>query len=506
MTLPRSARFASWLYNRLNRSQYSIKFVIDDKHDVDAFTRLNFVGTEYDRDYAEVQKLYLDAIEAWRKNPIAKRIVEIFIDHVVGAGITLSSPLTELDKFIQSFWYDRRNRMPQRLESMVSEWSISGDLFPVLFFNPANGMSYIRFVVKPRITQIQTAPNDWELELFYVEERSLDRVNNVDPIVWMGFEHPQANTPMRVMPMVGEDGSVIIPTDPPPELIVPDSEDSLTLPPIMGHYSVNRLMGALLGEGDLVSVLTWLLRYSRMLEDRVRLNAAVRTFLWFVTVPSKSVASTLSKYKKPPSAGSVIVKDEDEQWEVQAPSLHANDARHDLEALRRMIYAGTFPPHWFGEKGSSLAEAKAMQAQPQRLLTRRQGDFVYMCQDIIYTAYNRARLVDDSLPELPSTNYQELFTAQVPDIATDDNKDLAKSGWDLAQAYSEYALSTEGQSRTLLNKSLSAFFKFIGEPQSDDVIIKMVDEMFIGAENAGKESQMKTKTVQQKVRSNGHVR
>jgi hypothetical protein len=35
----------------------------------------------------------------------------------------------------------------------------------------------------------------------------------------------------------------------------------------MLHYAVNRPLGALLGEGDLATLIPWLLRYSRMLED-----------------------------------------------------------------------------------------------------------------------------------------------------------------------------------------------------------------------------------------------
>jgi len=477
-----------WLYNRLNRSQYGIEFIIDDIHDVDAFRRLNTTGTEFDRDLGEIQRLYLDAIEAWRKNPLAKRIVEIYIDHVVGDGITISSPLEKFDKFIQEFWYDRRNRMPQRLASMVNEWSLSGDLFPVLFFNPDNGLSYIRFVVKPRIVGIETAENDWEQELFFSEQRVLQVTGSSgvqaggEVIKWMGFDNPDALKPLS--------GS---------------TAGRVELPPIMGHYAVNRLLGTLLGEGDLVTVLTWMLRYSRMLEDRVRLNAAVRTFLWFVTVPSKSIAPTKSKYKKPPDAGSIIVKDKDEVWEAVSPNLHANDARHDMEALRRMIYAGTFPPHWFGEKGSILAETQSMQAQAHKLLSRRQGDFVFMLEDILFTSYNRARLTRQDLPALPSTNYAELFTAQVPDLNTDDNKELAGAGQDIANAYKELVLSTEGQSRTLLTKTLEMFFKFLGEPQQDDVVQKMVDEMITSMANDNNEDAGTTEEMNKKVRSNGHV-
>jgi hypothetical protein len=52
----------------------------------------------------------------------------------------------------------------------------------------------------------------------------------------------------------------------------------------MLHYAVNRPQGALLGESALTTMIPWLQRYSRMLEDRIRLHWAVRSFLWLVTV------------------------------------------------------------------------------------------------------------------------------------------------------------------------------------------------------------------------------
>lgn len=45
----------------------------------------------HERDFSEVQELYEDVIEAWRKNPMAKRAIDITTDYVIGDGITISS-------------------------------------------------------------------------------------------------------------------------------------------------------------------------------------------------------------------------------------------------------------------------------------------------------------------------------------------------------------------------------------------------------------------------------
>ncbi len=65
---------------------------------------------------------------------------------------------------------------------------------------------------------------------------------------------------------------------------------------VMLHYSVNKPIGALMGESDLTTIIPWLLSYSRMLEDRVRLHWAARAFLYLVTVPSNKVESKSAQY------------------------------------------------------------------------------------------------------------------------------------------------------------------------------------------------------------------
>ena len=58
--------------------------------------------------------------------------------------------------------------MDLRLTDMCDELSRSGDLFVLLWRNPIDGMSYIRFVTKDQVTGIETAPNDWETEIAFL--------------------------------------------------------------------------------------------------------------------------------------------------------------------------------------------------------------------------------------------------------------------------------------------------------------------------------------------------
>jgi hypothetical protein len=380
---------------------------------------------------------------------MAKAIVDITTDFVLGDGIVFSSSVPSYRKFIGKFWNHPLNRVDQRLQAMSDEISRAGDLFVALFFNEQDGMSYIRFVTKEEIVEIETAENDWETEIAYRQLVDYGTENKV----WLSPNHPEAEGAKS----------------------------------IMLHYAVNRPIGSGYGEGDLDTVIPWLLRYSRMLEDRVRLNWAVRSFLWFVTVPSHQVEAKQAQYARPPEAGSIVVKDDGEEWEVKSPNLRAVDARHDLQAVRNMIDAVGYPPHWRGEPGdANLATAQAMQLRPERHLRRRQNYLVFILQDLIYHAYKRAYYADKVAAKPSELPYDELYTVHTTDISRADNESLANAAKDITSAFSQlFALVTPEQSPSLTRRALELIFKFAGEPLSDSILDSIMDETGYVVEDEG---------------------
>ena len=435
----------------------SVRPLLDDSPGWGSLTSslgMNFMPHDYDP--GKVQEIYADALEAWRKNPIAWRTIAVTTNYIVGDGLQISSPHKPLDRFIAAFWSHPKNQMSQRLDSMADELSRAGDLFVLLFRNPQDGMSYIRFITKDRITRIETAPNDWETELSYHELRSFPPS---PPGRAAGGEG------------AGDEGQI---------WLSPDHPAAAGASAICLHYSINRPIGALLGESDLTTMLPWLLRYSRMLEDRVRLNWAMRSFLWFVTVPSARVPEKREQYRNPPEAGSIVVKDDSETWEPNAPLLRGNDAAKDLQAVRGMIDAGSgFPPHWRGDAGDiSLATAQAMQGPTERHLRRRQTQFTWMLCDILYHAYQRAVEIGYQRP-LPKTysGYAELFDLVIPDISRWDNESLAKASRDISQALYTLSAQLGDLPPEYARLLLSTTFKFAGEPLAPAQIDTLIDAL-----------------------------
>jgi len=424
-------RIARWVLGKVLLAQITAR--VDDSPGWGGTT-----DTRHDYDQPTVAKLYADALTAWRKNPIAKRIVAITTDFTVGETIKVSSPDKNLDAFIKRFWSHRKNRMALRLESMSDELCRAGDLFVALFRNDADGMSYIRFVTKEQIKKINSAENDWETELSF-EESILSR----DQRTWLSPDHPEAASSQAVML----------------------------------HYSINRPLGALLGEGDLTSMLPWLQRYSRMLEDRVRLHWAIRAFLWLVTVPSDKLKEKREQYKSPPESGSVIVKDSTETWEPVNPNLRGADAQHDLTAVRSMVDAGSgYPAHWRGEGGdANRATAVAMQDPTEKHLLRRQAYFCHILCDILHHAYQRAVQAGKAQP-LKTDDYEELFEVVTTDLSTTDNERLARAARGLARAFQSIAQELPGPSTKLTRLMMDMVFEFAGKPQRKEVLQEIMEE------------------------------
>ncbi|MCB0033254.1 MAG: hypothetical protein KDE51_04520 [Anaerolineales bacterium] len=454
ITLSLRQKFAAWLMG-ISHEQFANVTAkpIKDTSPQDAgegFVRLK-ERSIYDRPLGEARQFYLDALTAWRESPQAKRAVDVVTDYVLGDGIELSSEIKSLDTFITAFMGHRKNnKYLGQLERMVDELTRAGDIFPILWRNPADGMSYLRMVPKEQIEEIEKVENDPDEELAYLGRRI--HVGEIQPKRWVSAtnkeEAPEANG-------------------------------------VMLHYPINQPVGADFGESDLSTVLKWMQRYGKTLQGRARLHWAARMFYWIVKVPKQILQATRDKYATPPPEGSIVVADQQEEWDAVTPDLKGADASHDLSALRHMIYAGLgFPAIWMGESGSSnLAEAREMRSPAERHLQRRQNYVVWMLCDICFHAYNRAREVNQSkYPELPSENYEELFSVQVTEVSREDNSALADAGQKLSKAISDLINSLPRDMPVFVKLILGFFFKFIGEPQDEKRLDELVTEYEAAAE------------------------
>ena len=275
-------------------------------------------GQDRDRfDYDREEMLRL-SLEAWRGNPLARRIVALTTQYVVGAGLRLASVHADTHAFLESWWGHRLNQISMRVYEWCDELTRSGELF-LLVSTDAGGMSYVLAVPACEIESIETAENDVQQERGYIQ-RATEAGGEARR--WAAYDERTDRS--------GAEGS---------------------FEPVMLHYAINRPVGAVHGESDLALLLKWLSRYAAWLEDRARLNRYRNSFLFVVKGRWASEAERLARQQAlsaaPPPPGSFLVVDESETWDVINPHLESADANTDGLALKKMLAAGAGLPLHF---------------------------------------------------------------------------------------------------------------------------------------------------------------
>lgn len=321
-----------------------------------------------DRDRADYDRegVIKQALEAWRLNPLARRIVELTSQYVVGGGMHLASKNNEVKKFLDKWWNHELNQLPLRIYEWCDELTRSGELFFLLSTDSA-GMTYVRAIPAIEIKKIETAKDDLQQEISYVQKGKLDLGEGlVEERIWQAYNNEND--------CLSDEGR---------------------LETVMIHFAINRPVGAVHGESDLAPLLKWLTRYSSWLEDRARLNRYRNAF--YFTVKSKFVSEAERVTRQatlnanPPAPGSILVVDESESWEVIHPQLEANDASKDGLAIKKMIAAGAgIPMHFLAEPESATRTTAESAGGPTfRHFEQRQEFFVEIIRQLAMVALRR---------------------------------------------------------------------------------------------------------------------
>jgi len=405
------------------------------------FVRSGSTSTQ-DRDRYPYDRLEVmqQALEAWRVNPLARRIIELTSQYVVGGGLSFECKNQYVSKFLTKFWEHRLNHMTIRATEWCDELSRTGNLFVLLSTDQA-GNSYVRAIPATQVRDIIARPNDIEQPLQVVVVEG-DNLTEHLYYVYNGLTDTQ-----------NENGS---------------------FDTVIFHYAINRPSGAQWGESDLAPQLRWLSRYANWLEDRARLNRFRTAFMYAVKAQFVSEAERLARQAQlnsnPPTPGSILVTDSNETWEVIQPKLEADQAGEDGLALKKMIAAGTgLPLHFLAEPESATrTTAEAAGGPTFRRFEQRQRYFMWLVNDVLQAVIRRRSKVDRHMPAAPE------FELTGADISARDNVSLAMATTNLVNSL------TILRDRQMIDDSefLRLVYRFAGETVD-------VDEMLARGKKAG---------------------
>jgi hypothetical protein len=349
----------------------------------------NASGLYRDRFDYDRTTIISECLRAWRVSPLARTLVNLNTQFIVGEGYVIKSDHAATNKFLQEWWTHPLNNLNQQIPEWCDERTRTGNLFPLITAVP-DGMTYVRMVPSELIKDIQTAKNDVMQEVYYIP--ALEEMP-----IWKAY-NPQE----PAMPAEGTDSNSF-----------------------MRHYVTNRPIGVVWGEPDLAPLLPWIGRYSTWLEDRVRLNHFRTSFMYVV----RGVFADAGAKKRrevelnsnPPKSGSVLVTDKSEDWGILSASLDSFDAAVDGIALKKMIALGWgIPLHYLAEPESSTRTTAEASGTPTfRMLEKKQHEFIDMLLDLARIAVKVRKEVDRRVK--PESN----ITIEAGDITERDNSNLA---------------------------------------------------------------------------------
>ena len=330
----------------------------------------------YDR-----QNILTQAITAWRANPIARRIIELTTEFVIGDGFTFTCP-KNVEKLLKDFWSHPLNNLDDQLPEWADEAWRTGDLF-LLVSVDGGGQAYVRALPSESVGIIDVAGNDYRQEKAYRHDATDDK--------------------------------------PWPAYLPGGDQDIFVL-----HFPLSLAVGASFGESDLSHILYWIGLYRQWLEDRARLNYFRQMFSFILQRPFTSQAEKDKymrdfAYKLPKKSGGVLGLDPTESLGVLNPNLASFEAETDGLAIKRMIASGAgIPMHYLAEPESSTrTTAEAAGTPTFKRFKRRQQYLANVVRTLLQTVVQIRRRSVSNLPVSPE------IQINVPDITERDNANLA---------------------------------------------------------------------------------
>lgn len=271
--------------------------------------------------YILTQKRMQDiAFYLYDSNPLAKRIIEITRDFVIGDGFTYTAENEDILDLIDEFWNDPDNNLDVELDTNVLELGIFGELCLPVWVNSANGAVKLGYIDPATILKVE-------------KDKKNPKISKV--LKWK----PLRATEEREYKIINIDKNL----------------GSKSYGLLIGEcffFAINKVSGATRGRSDLLSLADWIDGHDQFLFARLERAFLLNTFIWDITCEGMNREDLIEFVKglSMPKSGSIRAHNEKITWKSETPKLEASDASEEARMFKQQILGGSgFPEHWFGE-------------------------------------------------------------------------------------------------------------------------------------------------------------
>lgn len=396
--------------------------------------------------WANINQLnYRDMLKAAhflaQRNPLAKRITQLFSDMTIGDGVQYQvgkNATPALKDFVDEWW--RSNDMENRLGRLGEAVSRTGERVIPAQEDEITGMVRLGFIDPEHVTSVRYIPG----------------TDMPEKLIRVGA--PGETEEARTLRVIHEEHD-------------PDTGE-VSLQGDVFWWAINRSEGQERGYSDLLATADWLDTLDEFMFaslDRARIANSV---VWDVTLNGKSedeIAQFARKNGTPPAPNSVRFHNENVTWDPKAPELGAFEAHREQRTIKEHIVGNYgFALSWFGSgEDANLATANTMQMPALKMLRARRRYLFNELEKMITFAVQRAAAKGKLSPQDAAS--MEL-TLQAPEL--EDSK-IGAVAAAIQQLVASLALAVQNGwiSTDVAKRGLAMLFSEVGieyDPEDDE--------------------------------------
>jgi hypothetical protein len=325
------------------------------------------------------------ALLLYRQNPLAKRIVNIMADYVVGSGfdVVANDPYVQseiIDPFVEA-------NLTDNYHQMAVELGLYGEQYYPAFTNSITGQVRLGIIDPDWIKYIETNPDN-------ILERTA--------VVLRAAPGEKAKTFQVIRPGM--------------DLL----DDAFEAPTFM--WTLNNVRTATRGISDLLPLFDWLDAYDQTLFSELERISYGKAWFWDVTLEGKdeAYAKAWLKRRTQPPVGGIIAHSGEEKWDIQVPDIKTSEQNNTTRMVKNQILGGAgYPEHWFAFGGdANRATAIEMGGPTLKSMETRQNFVKNMIRYMVRHAVDRGMEAG-----VVPANSDTSFKVNAPEM---DRKDLVK--------------------------------------------------------------------------------
>lgn len=359
----------------------------------------------------------------WQSSPIAKRLMTLKRDHIVGIGTAYETDDEDLQELLDTF--TNVNDLENRVMEFALQLRLLGEQCYPAFVRETDGRVRLGYIDPSQIESVVTHPLN-SMERWIVVTKSSGGIKNAYRIIREDREFVQ-------------DGQVVSPNYPGQlvtweQTTIQDWELACLKDLGLNEYSgsvfffpINCLSNQSRGVSDLVQVADWIDQADETLFALAEREQMAGYFSFDVTLTGADEAKVMARAKalrsNPPSKGSVNVHNDMETWQLHAPDLKQTGTVHTFVALLTFIMGGMgFPVAWYGYGDDTNRSTLQEQSTPsEKTLEHDQHQFESMMLFIGRFVKDQAEIAGTYSPPADMDN---AIRYPLPAIRSEDLKGL----------------------------------------------------------------------------------